>query len=743
MGSLQGFILFSLVAFALGEPAGTALKVTKQNTGSVENFSIVEGRAVAKGQGVPVRDGLVIAQAQNEKERRVPLHEGKFSLALPAGIWRIEIKAPGFRPFIIHETIGENEKISLTCLVRALSIGVYEEVISAHRGLAEVSRTTLRGREIHRVPGTFSDPYKIVNAMPGVSQAMTLMPLPIVRGTGPSATGLLLDGVPLPLFYHALAGPSVIHPYFLESIAFFPGTPDIEYGGYVGGIMDGTTRVPFSDDPESVEFDLNLIQAGALLHHRFAPQHVEMVSAVRAGYPNGLLSALSSDARLSFWDYQTRIAVGDKALFFSAMVLGARDNLETLTENAANTKPTLFAEFHKLILKVQERSLDFRSTYRVALNYDLSAIESAEPSVKSYGVAPHVSWRWQVLPNLRFRAGLEGQIQQMALDESFLETANPENPTHQFLLSADAGLNYQGATWLGTRYGVPSSWTISPGVRVDFYANPNQAHWSVQPRLTSRVNLYRNGEESVWLKLGSGLYSQPARPYLALPGMSATALHLGLMQSWQNMVGAEWHFGGSWSVDGQVYYNQLDPAVYELQLNHEEDEFPQNSQTASRNNHDETQWLTALTQTTVGRCYGIELLIRKNDNGRVFGWLSYGIARSERLYHANYLPYDFDRTHILSVLSGIKLPRDWEISARFALQSGTPLSTVNQGKNAGRAQTNWRVDLRVDKRAVFDRWILDFYIEIQNATVNRETGGLLGADGFRYVLPTMGMKALF
>jgi hypothetical protein len=144
----------------------------------------------------------------------------------------------------------------------------------------------------------------------------------------------------------------------------------------------------------------------------------------------------------------------------------------------------------------------------------------------------------------------------------------------------------------------------------------------------------------------------------------------------------------------------------------------------------------------VGRSYGLEVMLRKRDSrDGVFGWLAYTLSHSERKYDTGWAAYDFDRTHIFNAVVGVRLPHNWEIGARLLLQSGTPITTV-YGYNAGRSDWQFRADLRVDKRAVWNNWMLDFYVDIINTTVAEETGGVLGSFSFRYVLPTVGFRVV-
>ena len=94
------------------------------------------------------------------------------------------------------------------------------------------------------------------------------------------------------------------------------------------------------------------------------------------------------------------------------------------------------------------------------------------------------------------------------------------------------------------------------------------------------------------------------------------------------------------------------------------------------------------------------------------------------------------------MVTGLRLPRNWELGdARPAIRRGTPLTTIF-GTNVARSDRQFRLDLRLDKRAVWNRWLLDFYVDIINTTVAAESGGLVGANSIRYLVPTIGFRAV-
>jgi hypothetical protein len=64
------------------------------------------------------------------------------------------------------------------------------------------------------------------------------------------------------------------------------------------------------------------------------------------------------------------------------------------------------------------------------------------------------------------------------------------------------------------------------------------------------------------------------------------------------------------------------------------------------------------------------------------------------------------------------------------------------GQNISRSDGQFRLDLRLDKRAVWNNWLLDFYVDIINTTVAEESGGLVGGAPIRYVIPTLGFRGV-
>ena len=84
-----------------------------------------------------------------------------------------------------------------------------------------------------------------------------------------------------------------------------------------------------------------------------------------------------------------------------------------------------------------------------------------------------------------------------------------------------------------------------------------------------------------------------------------------------------------------------------------------------------------------GRAYGLELFVRKRS-GRLTGWISYTLSRSEVIVAGNspeetinngdWYSSNWDKTHDVSVVATYSLNKKWDVSTIFAFQTGRPIT---------------------------------------------------------------------
>src|SRR5690606_27636415 len=161
--------------------------------------------------------------------------------------------------------------------------------------------------QVRNLAGAFDDPLRAVEVMPGVTPIATGLPLFFVRGAPPGNVGFFFDEVRIPLLYHAFLGPSVIHPAMLSQVTLHSGPMPARYGRYAGAAVEGTLALPQLDKPEFPwrgEASIRLLDAGAYVEAPWADERGFVALAGRYSYTALLLSLLSPNQRVDYWDYQ-------------------------------------------------------------------------------------------------------------------------------------------------------------------------------------------------------------------------------------------------------------------------------------------------------------------------------------------------------------------------------------------------------------------------------------------------------
>ena len=170
----------------------------------------------------------------------------------------------------------------------------------------------------------------------------------------------------------------------------------------------------------------------------------------------------------------------------------------------------------------------------------------------------------------------------------------------------------------------------------------------------------------------------------------------------------------------------------------------------------------------VGYVVGGEFLARLNHE-HVDGWVAYTLSRSIRRDQPGDPErfFSFDQTHVLAVVAGVKLPHGWRIGARFRYTTGNPFTPLQPGYYdaaadvwvprpagpalSGRVDDFIQLDVRVDKRFVFNNWKLKLYLELQNATNQQNTEFVNYTYDYRErddvaglpIIPSLGIRGSF
>lgn len=592
------------------------------------------------------------------------------------------------------------------------------QVIAPHR---DVGETTVRREDAGEVPGTFGDPTRFAETLPGFIPTASGLQAFFVRGAPATATGYFIDGVPVPVLYHIGFGPSVIHPGLVDHVDFYQGAPSASYGRYVGGVIAASSTPPSSG--ARAEGNLRLFDAGALAEAPIADGRGSVLAAARYGYPAVILPLFTQDTSLSYWDYQTRATwnVDDRDRV-GVFVFGSYDRL-TQVQHPGNAPPftqqLAYDEFHRADVR-WDRGLGRASTLRVAATLGRDRVGNGAANANDDSVRLRTELDTRTSDAMRVRAGADVQL------DALRPGSTPEGAPGSALALVPSRDSVVTGAYGDVAWRLSPRVEITPGLRADIYSVENMpaiqgetngsTTTAVEPRLAARVRATSWLTSVSTFGISHQLLGIPAQ-YPATTPYIQPGVQQGLMTSVQTSQGVEIGLPASFSlgVTGFLHdYFGLPDVTAPCTLVARTDQ--------------------CITPQANGRAFGMEVLLRRSFAERFTMWVSYTLSQSTRQAR---LPGDadptvtilseYDRTHVLSAIASYDFGRGWKVGTRLFAYSGRPYTPSYRGGpslpyDTARLPAFWRLDARLEKtwllRGGRDR--ITVVLEGINVTLNQE-----------------------
>jgi hypothetical protein len=554
--------------------------------------------------------------------------------------------------------------------------------------------------------------------LPGVGRTPFISQDLIVRGD--TNESVYVDGTGIPYLYHFGGLSSVLPTEVIDKIDFYPGNFSTQYGQEIGAVIDAHPRRPAEDGKFHGLVQVDFIDARALAEGPVGNSGWRFLVAGRRSYFDLWLKPLLSSSSTTitgapaYYDYQAILQRdfgrdGSLRLLF----FGSQDDL-ALVAGSSGVDPTLagaqsiHAEFWVIQALYRQRVSEAgelrltASLSHIQLNRVLGG-ESLNEYI--YPVASRFEYRHKVTGWLRLNVGTDIAFFPYRANATLPPSLQPGQPppgpfATGTLLTASvkehvnfdpgAYAEFEATPWRGTR--------IVPGIRFDHTSETRE--FDVSPRITMRQDVVA-GFPKTTVKAAVGLFYQQPLFYETNPTFGQAGLVNN--RAAQYDVGVEQEITPSVDASLDGYYKRLDRLV-----------------------------VVGLQNQGSGNIYGLEALLRYKADAHFFGWLSYSLTHSDRKDSGpgpSYL-FEFDQTHILTLLGSYRLGRGWEVGARFRVVSGNPitpesdgyvdlnagvnLALVAQPPNSDRLPLFHQLDIRVEKAWTFPAWKLRAYADVQN-----------------------------
>lgn len=694
---------------------------------------------------------------------------------IPAGIYRLLIAAPGYEKFETEEQVVAGEATEVVYFVRETPTGVNETVVRVKAEKKEVTKRSISIETIERIPGTFGDPVKIVQNLPGVARSPFDFGLLIVRGSAPEDSGAHIDGIRVPQLFHFGGFRSVLTPIMLESVDFYPGGFGPVYGRLMGGVLDVRTRNEYEDTIHGL-VQADLLDASAAITGPIKKKGQRepiggFVIAARRSYLDLILPLLAPSSVdlggivLPQWtDVQGKLTLRPSAnhrlsalAYWSQDRAGARSEDPASANNEAAQGDFLFRnDFWRVGLGWKALFTEkARNDLTVSFGQDLARFDIgafAKIDVDTFILQIRDEAEIDLIPELTLRFGADIIASWFGFQfdfQNFNVRGFGDDPTaeREALTISQRDLALGPAVFVEGRFKLADERiSLVPGLRFDFYTVPDNFEIAtLDPRFQFRLT--PDPKRILDIKGSVGLYHQNPQGFEIVEATGN--VNLQAEQSVQVTVGTEIRFTDFLSLDVQGFYKRLDQLVtFNAGSAGDRSELWQNN--------------------GEGNIYGAEVFLRLQTWNHLEGWISLTLQRSQRQDCPDCEPYwfDFDQPVIFDAVLSYGLPYGFRVGARWRYVSGNPETPIigsiydadtnsyiplQGAENSDRLPDFHALDIRIDKDINFRRWKLTVYLDLMNA-YNRQNPESR-VHNFDYteetfltglpILPNLGFKAQF
>jgi hypothetical protein len=735
--------------------AAAALAVTAWAGEPGEDATIV-GRVLGRGSGAPLPCAITAratAEAAPLAETRTDA-DGAFELHFPSGVVLLTADCDDHLPLTTPEAVASNERVEVTLRPTPSGAGATVIVYGRERR-EEVSRTVISGDELRAMPGSFGDPIRALQNLPGVARSQGIEGTIVVRGSEGINTGTYFDEIPVPHLFHFFVGRSVVNPALLDDVEFYPGGMPSRFGDVTQAVVNVRTLDTLPKPGLHGRVSADILDFAVSGEMRLA-DHWTAQAGWRTSWIGTLiglgarvgagLRGLGSDTRpayptLQYDDWLARVAYEDEddRVIFTAFAahdafvlhppeadLDGDGDLEPPPLPPLPYNPNRL--FDSGFLRVQARwdhtEPRWEQTTWVAAGPDRQQSLLQGVGQLADGIDFGELTGWTVVARRRDRFELPGGAFKSGVDV----VVNP-------ITAKDYGdADYQTATVPTTRDLRTSlgAWAelqhnfgdlfVAPGLRVAFQAFNQHAGPQLEPRLTLRHRL----DDHLTMTGFVGRFSQipPADRYA--DGLGDPSL--GVITAWQASSGLEGRWSNGVEVDFTVYGSRTaSMIVKDLRV---EVEVPPVEPGDDTPNLRAQSTIVSAYHAVTGYAFGVEGLLRMRPRANWFGWLAVTLGRSVRIDASGVVrPGDYDLPASVVLVGAREFPRRWRISGRLRVGSGypyTPISGVYETQwdhfsglpgpeNAARLPVFRQIDIRIDKTWLGRRARWTAYLDVLNA----------------------------
>ncbi len=690
---------------------------------------------------------------------------------IPVGSYNVEASYVGFKTkteFNIVVTSGNDNFVNFK--LEEVSTELEGAVVIADRSISITtpenpnSIQRLSTEEIKANPGGNFDISRVVQSLPGVAGAIGVGGFRndiIIRGGAPNENVYYLDGIEVPNINHfstqgSAGGPQgMLNVSFIEGVTLSTSSMHARYDNPLSSVLQFDQR---TGNPNQFQgnFRLSSTEAAITLEGPIK-EKVTYLASARRSYLEFLFEAIDLPIRPNYWDFQYKVNYKmNNKTSFNFIGLGSLDEFSFAVPKNSDPDKEYIIRSNPLINQwsyttgVSMKHLIENGFINVALSRNmfenrldkfsdgndgveefrtlLSESQEIENKLRLEVSKYSNNWKYSYgasIQYVKYNNDFYSKLSDEVVDPVSGQVVQPE-----VVLDFDSEINFAkfGLFAQVSRRLLDERLNVSLGTRMDMNTFTNNGMnplrtWSY--RLGTSYQL--NDKWTVNASTGS-YYKIPIYTVLGFKNEAGEFVNKDndYIQSYHAVAGLEFIPKGNLRFTLEGFYKSYN-------------NYPVSDATgvslANQGGNFGAIGNEAVSSIGKGRTYGVEFFAQQKLTKNIFAVLSYTGYKSEFTGADTdvYFPSAWDYGHLISLTTGYKFRKGWEIGVKYRFAAGAPYTPfdleasrqqyllLGEGVpdyarlNSEKLPTFNQVDIRVDKKWNFKRVTFDLYLDITNA----------------------------
>jgi hypothetical protein len=612
---------------------------------------------------------------------------GFYSLTLPEGDYTLTVRHLGYKPLLISISLHRN--IAPDLLLTPAVYSMQEAVVTATRNnKLALGNQTLDVNRIKDIPVLLGekDLMKTIQLLPGIAAAGEGSSGINVRGSNPGQNLIMIDEATVYNPSHLMGFFSVFNSDAIRDISLYKGNNPAEYGGRLASVADIKMNEG-NDRNYRVSGGIGLIASRLNAEGPIVRKKGSFSLSFRRTYAD-LFKGLSTDtvvkkSQLYFYDFNAKAnyRIDDKNRIYLSGYLG-QDVLnlgKSFGVNWSNSTATLRWN-HLFSEKLFSNTSFIFSNY----NYNIAIDRNEDNHIVSRVRQFAFKQDYQLFDDVKSQLKFGFHSIWLRIVPGVISASSKIRPS---ALPNDQG--WKNDIYISRQPYMSHAFTLEYGIRISTFAYMEKPHASEVTDIfhsgspEKESAFYINPEPRITLA-----YTLPAQATVKLAyARNAQYLHL-LSNSTAGDPTDLWI-----PSDSYVKPETADQISLGYFKDFSDDMYGFSAEAYFKLLHNQTDYKNSVElelaediedQITFGkgRAYGLELYFKKRS-GRLLGWVSYSLSRSERKFAGinggRYFPAREDCTHNLSATGTYRISPRLSVSAAWIYHTGNAV-TFPRGK---------------------------------------------------------------